>query len=252
MDYYNPMAQKPAYPAAPTPNSPVPGSNFSSGTGLNQQKLGNIDFQQAGTGQWGTGASFQGAGRTGILEAATKGMSGANPEDYAGMDELRSYYRNQLGDLPGQTANKISSFDTQSQRGMKNLMNQYTNSQAGTGRIGSRQYSGAQGDIYSKGITDYMGGLSNARTNALTQAGQISSGLKGVQDQNMNERQFQMAQSQSLQDAIYRLMALDKNSPDVNAERAKEDRQNTLDLIKSGASVAGMAASGSGGAKKPA
>lgn len=257
MDYYNPMARKPssgvkystAVPGADQNNA---SNSMSSGYGLNQQKLGNIDFQQAGTGQWGTGESFQGAGRTAILEEMAKGMSGANPEDYGGMDELRSYYRNQLADLPGQTADKISSFDTQSQRGMKNLMSQYTNSQAGTGRIGSRQYSGAQGDIYSRGITDYMNGLSNARTSALDQAGKISGGLGDVQSRNMSERQFQADSSQRMSDMIYRLMQMDRGTVDQNAERAKEDRANTIDMIKTGASVAGAVAAGSGGAKKPA
>lgn len=249
MEFYNPMARKTASPTAtPIKYSSVPGGSendashsMSSGYGLNQQRLGNIDFQQAGTGQWGTGASFQGAGRQGILEEMTKGMSAANPEDYAGMDELRNYYRNQLSDLPGQTADKISSYDTQSQRGMKNLMSQYTNSQAGTGRIGSRQYAGAQGDILSKAMSDYNAGLLNARTNAIGQANQIQSGLSGVQNQNMNERQFQADSSQRMSDMIYKLMSLDKGTPDVGAQRAAEDKARTQQMITSGATLAGMA-----------
>ncbi len=174
-------------------------------------------------------------------------MTRANPEDYAGMDELRSYYRNQLSDLPGQTANKISSFDTQSQRGMKNLMSQYTSSQAGTGRIGSRQFSGAQGDIMSRGVTDYMNGLSNARTNALSQAGQIGSGLSGVQNQDMQERQFQMQQGQNLSNAIMRLMGMDKATPDKNAEAAAASKQQTGQLLQTGAMVGGTLLAGPAG-----
>lgn len=253
MEFYNPMQRRTPRTeinsTAPTPSTySAPGmsgqNRIGGGYGLDQQKLGNIDFQQAGTGQWGTGESFQGAGRTAILEAMTKGMSSANPEDYQGMDELRNYYRNQLADLPGQTADKISSFDTQSQRGLKNLNTQFTNSQAGTGRIGSRQYAGEQGNIYSKAITDYMNGLSSARSNAIGQANQIGSGLTGVQDQNMKERQFQADSSQRLSDMIYRLMDMDRGTVDKNAERAKEDRKNTMDLIKTGAQVGGAAIAG--------
>lgn len=253
MDFYNPMERKPSSYVKPKA-SVVPGADpnnaqnsMSSGYGLNQQRLGNIDFQQAGTGQWGTGESFQGAGRTAILEAITKGMSSANPEDYAGMDELRNYYRNQLADLPGQTADRISSYDTQSQRGIKNLMSQYTNANAGTGRIGSRQFAGAQGDILSKAIGDYNTGLLNARDRALTQAGQISGGLGDVQSRNMAERQFQADSSQRLSDMIYKLMALDSGRPDVGAQRAAEDRANTNKMIQTGATIGGMALFGPAG-----
>lgn len=248
MEFYNPMAKKTASPQpAATPTYSAPGTTgqnrIGGGYGLDQQRLGNIDFQQAGTGQWGTGESFQGAGRTGILEEMTKGMSTANPEDYQGMDELRNYYRNYLNDLPGQTADKVSSFDTQAQHGLSNLLAQHKTANAGTGRIGSRQYAGAEGDITSRAGSDYMNGLINARADAINQANKVQSGLSGVQDQNMKERQFQADSSQRMSDMIYKLMSLDKGTPDKNAERAKEDKTNTINLVtglaNAGARVAG-------------
>lgn len=204
MQYANPMTAKPINTTA-QPVSTPPGSSS-----VGNQSLGYLDDQQVGTGQWGTGQSFQGAGRQGILQAMQGAQSKANPADYANMDALRSYYSQQLSDLPGNTQNNISSFDTQSQRGLSNLMSQYKNSQAGTGNLGSRQYAGAQGDIYSRSASDYATGLINARNQAIGQARQIQGGMSGVQNQDLQERQFQMQQANALSDQIYKLMGLDQ------------------------------------------
>lgn len=241
MDFYNPAAVKnPIATGAQPLSASAPSANgvpYSLPTGPNPNKVGYLDTEQLGSGQFGTGGSFQGAGRVGALQALYGTQSTANPADMNNLDSLRSYYSNALNDLPGQTADKVSTFDTQAQRGLKNMLSQYSNSQAGTGRLGSRQFSGAQGDITSKANSDYMTGLLNARSDAITQAGKIGSGMTGVQDENMKERQFQLDQGQRVSDMLYKLMALDKNSPDVNAQRAAQDKQNTMDLIKSGATL---------------
>lgn len=239
MDFYNPMVARPnssaAAPAAPaTQPAGVP----------NRYKLGYLDTEQLGQGQWGTGESFQGAGRVGALNALYDTQSQANPGDLQNLDALRSYYASALNDLPGNTANQISTFDTQAQRGLKNLLSQYANSQAGTGRMGSRQYAGAQGDIASRAASDYYTGLINARSNAIDQANKIQSGMTGVEDTNLAERKFQADQGQRVSDLIYKLMAMDKGSPDIGAQRAAQDKANTMDLIKTGATLGTYAATG--------
>lgn len=236
MDFYNPMQRKPAS-AVKTTATP----SYQPPTGPNKYKVGNLDVEQLG-GVHGTGLDFQQAGKVGSIRALADTQSSANPEDYAAMDEMRNYYRNYLADLPGQTADKVSSFDTQSQRGLKNLMTQYANSQAGTGRLGSRQYAGAQGDIYSKAASDYTTGLINARSEAIDQANKVQSGLSGVQNQNMLEREFQAKQGERMSDMIYRLMALDAGQADAGAQRAAESKANTMGLLQTGATIGGLAA----------
>lgn len=174
--------------------SAVPGA----GDPNKKMMVGQLTTDQLLDPQWGFGVSFQAAAKKAQVEAMKNGMSSANPEDYAGMDELRDYYRGQLADLPGQTNNQISSFDTQSQRGLANLLNQYKTQNPNA--MGTRQFSGAQGDITSRATNDYMTGLMNAKTAGIGQANQIQNGLTGVQNQNFNERQFQFNQGKGLSD----------------------------------------------------
>ena len=234
MDFYNPMEKRAATPqASGSPSYTLP-------SGPSRGKVGNLDFEQIG-GVHGTGIDLQGAGRLGMLRSIADTQSEANPADMQNLDALRSYYASQLADLPGNTANNISSFDTQAQRGLKNLLTQHLNSNAGTGRIGSRQFSGDQGNIYSRAASDYTTGLINARNQSLDQANKIQQGMTGAQNQNMLERQFQLDQGNRMSDTIYKLMALDKGTPDVGAQRAAQDKQNTQQMIQSGATLAGLA-----------
>lgn len=252
MEFYNPMAKKQANPNA-TVGSSLPGNtgiegrSFIAGQGAPNagQGFGRINVQGLEDPAWGTGITFATNAKMEAINAAKRGMSTANPEDYQGMDELRNYYRNYLSDLPGQTADKISSFDTQSQRGLSNLLSQYKNSNAGTGRIGSRQYGGAQGDIMSRAASDYTTGLINARSAAIDQANKVGAGLSGVQNQDMQERQFQADQSNRFSDMLTRMMAIEQGLPDVGADRAAKDKENTRQMITSGATLAGLALSDS-------
>lgn len=236
MDFYNPMQRR-----APRTEFSATGSGYTAPKGPNRYKIGALDMEMLG-GKHGTGADFQGAGRVGTLTALADTNSVANPEDYAAMDEMRSYYRNLLADQPGQNADRMSTFDTSAQRGLQNLLSQHKSANAGTGRLGSRQYAGAAGDITSRAASEYMTGLINERSAAVDRANKIQSGLSGVQNQNMLERQFQADQGQRFSDMIYKLMALDKNTPDVGAQRAEADRARTGQMIQSGATLAALAA----------
>lgn len=201
-------------PAKPrtTTGSVAPRTSYSAvpGAGDPNKKMmvGQLTTDQLLDPQWGFGVSFQAAAKKAQVEAMKNGMSSANPEDFQGMDELRDYYRGQLADLPGQTNNQISSFDTQSQRGLANLLNQYKTQNPNA--MGTRQFSGAQGDITSRATNDYMTGLMNARSAGIGQANQIQNGLTGVQNQNFNERQFQFNQGKGLSDLYSNMVSQDQ------------------------------------------
>lgn len=246
MQYYNPMAVRPQQGAmngtkiepdasdttvsglAPAKSNVRASAQTGEGPGWNGNRLGNITMDMLGSEQWGRGESFQGGARMGVMDALNSAKSTANADDVANMDALRSYYASALKDLPGQTADHISTYDTQAQRGLKNMLSQYTNAQAGTGRIGSRQFSGAQGDITSKANSDYMTALLNARSAAIGQAGQIQSGMHDTYNQDLQERQFQQDQAQRLSDQIIKLMNLDQGrEAQLESERYDKDKTNT-------------------------
>lgn len=204
MNFYNPVQQKKMVAASAAPSAVPNAANPNKSS-----KFGYLDRDMIGGAQWGTGASFQGAGRQAVLDAIKGGMTTANPEDYAGMDELRNYYRGALADLPGQSANQISSFNTQAQRGLANNLSLLRNANAGRGTLGTRQYAGAQGDIASRANQDFLNSLIAARADAITQAGKIGGGLGDIQNRNLDERQFQFGMNKSLADQILQLMNLD-------------------------------------------
>lgn len=182
---------------------------------------------------WGTGQSYIGKSRTAALGTLQNAQSTANPEDYAAMDEMRNYYRTALADLPGNTAAGISSFDTQAQRGLSNMMSQYKNANAGRGTLGSRQYAGGAGDIASRANQDYLTGLIKARSDALDQGGKIQSGLTGIQNQDLSERGFQQAQAQSIADQITQFMNMDMGR-EAQLENQRYDKEKALDAWKRG------------------
>lgn len=241
MDFYStaPATKPIASNSGQINPSQAPGANLNSGT------VGNLTIDQLGTGQWGTGQSLAGAGREQIMHDMQNSTSKANPGDYANMDALRSYYSNALSDLPGATQNKASSYDSQMQRGTKNLMSQYTNSQAGTGSMGSRQFAGAQGDIYAKAASDYSTGLINARSQAINQARAIQGGMSGVQNQDLQERQFQMEQGQAVSDMIYKLMGLDQGYQAQQAAISQFNRQMDMAKIQQISNPGGLMAGSS-------
>jgi hypothetical protein len=201
--------------------------------------------------QWASGLSFTGQSRDTALANMLAAQSTANPEDYAAMDEMRNYYRGALADLPGNTAQNISSFDTQSQYGLKNLLSQYKSANAGRGTLGSRQYGGAQGDIMSRSNSDYITGLLRARSDALDQAGKIGAGFKGVQDQDLNERNFQSDQAARMSNLITQFMAQDQGrEAQLLSTQAQKDAANKAlwgNIIQGLAMAGGTIAAGPAG-----
>lgn len=194
---------------------------------------------------WGRGETFQSEARPAVVNALKNGMSTANPQDYAGMDEMRDYLRNYLADLPGNTQDNISSFDTQAQRGLSNLLAQNRNQNAGRGTLGSRQQMSAQGDITSRATSDYMNSLIKARADALDQSMKIGQGLSNLQDQDMSERKFQFGQGQSLSDVILQLMNADEGrEARLSANAAAQDSANKSfwgQLVNGGMTAGGLA-----------
>lgn len=194
---------------------------------------------------WGRGETFQANARPASINALKSSMTTANPADYQGMDEMRDYLRNYLADLPGNTQNNISSFDTQAQRGLSNLLSQNRTQNAGRGTLGSRQQMGAQGDITSRATSDYMNGLIKARADALDQSMKVGSGLSNLQSQDMSERKFQLGQGQALSDVILQLMNADQGrEAQLSQTAAAQDAANKGfwgQIVGGGMGAAGLA-----------
>lgn len=202
--YYNPVQNKTT--TGPT-KADIPGI-FSHGSwGARQGASLHSMLSDPG---WSTGQTFQANAKISALEALRNAQTRANPEDYAAMDEMRGYYRDILADLPSANAQRTSTFDTNAQYGLKNLLSQHKGANAGRGTIGSRQYAGAQGDIVSRANSDYIEGLLKARNDAVAQAGQIQSGLAGIQNQDLAERTFQGDQAAQYANLISNFMAQDQ------------------------------------------
>lgn len=136
--------------------------------------------------------------RNDAYQLMKSGMTEANPADYAAMDQLRNYYSGQLGDLEKNSQGQLNQFDTNSQRGLANLLQQHKAANAGTGTLGSRQYAGAQGDIVSRVAGDYMQGVMANKNQQLANAGQIQGGLQGLYNQDLTERKYQYGQANDL------------------------------------------------------
>ncbi len=216
MDFYNSQnALKPrpinGMPGQPLPTQPRPiqGRGITPGQNMNTGQVGYLSSSQLSDPQWGFGPSFQAAAKQGSVEALQRAQSSANPEDYAAMDESRDWFRNRLADLPTMEKRGMSTFDTQSQRGLQNLLAQHRSANAGTGNLGSRQYAGAQGNITSRAITDYMQGLQNVQRGSLQDAIAINSGLGNIQGRDLQERGFQNQQAQALSDLLMQQAGID-------------------------------------------
>lgn len=252
MNFYNPQAPKngsPPIAAQPyTPPAYVAG-RATVGAGMNTgavnpngpQNAGNSMWDTYGRGSsvyhqlsdpgWSTGETFQANSKIEALDALKKAQTNANPDDYAAMSELRNAYRTQLADVPGATADNISSFNSQSQNGLRSLLSQYKNANAGKGTMGSRQYGGAQGDIMSRANTDYMNGLLKARSDGIDQTAKLGAGLSGVQAQDLAERNFQNDQASNYANLIANFMAQDQGR-ESQLSQQKFQKEATNEAMK--------------------
>jgi hypothetical protein len=235
VNWYNPNQKRTNYTAVPGAGNPNAA-----------RKVGNLTTEQLLDPSLGFGVTFQASANQGRVEALKNAMSQANPEDYQGMDELRDYYRGKLGDLPTTENNRVTSFDTQSQRGLSNILAQNKAAQAGTGSLGTRQFAGAQGDIVSRLTNDYMQGLANEKARSLQDAQAIQGGLSGVQNQDLQERQFQYNQGKGLSDLYTTMINQDQNREGQVAK--PEDSGWISDVLPAVGTIAGAAIGGPAGA----
>lgn len=246
--------KQPGYTPPPGYNGPKVQGDSEAGRPLNaKDRFGTITMGGLADPAWGTGITFQQNAKIEGIRALKNAMSTANPEDYAAMDELRNYYRGALSDLPSTQNAMRSSFDTQSQRGLSNLMSNFKNANAGRGTLGSRQYGGAAGDILSRANSDYVNGLIANRMAGLDAAGKISSGLTGVQNRDLLERQFQMDQAKGYSGQINNQQALEGQREgalrDLEAQQEADDRGLVGNLVGAYMSMLGFGA-GAGAAVK--
>lgn len=224
--------------------APAPIAGRNTQAGQNAANQGELSAYRAiqGMPNASTGMDFIAQSRKQGLGALIGAQSTANADDYAGMDEIRNYYRNELADLNGQTAKGMSSVDSQAQYGLKNLLRQHASANAGRGTLGSRQYAGAQGDIVSRSNQDYIDGLIRTKAAGLDQAGKISSGLGDVQARDLSERQFQQTQAESIANLIAKYMEMDYG------REARVDLESQSDFDKERGNIRGVVGAIFGGA----
>lgn len=134
------------------------------------------------------------------LDVLQGGFQGPNEQDILANDALRDYWTGALGNLGNVSQNRQSQFDTQAQRGLANLLSQHKASQAGTGLIGSRQASNQAGDITQRLASEYARGVTANNQAELGSAAQIQSGLGGVRNVDLQERDIKFRQAKALQD----------------------------------------------------
>jgi hypothetical protein len=182
------------------PNKKIVGRNWNAGDAINSGDYGSnatdMDFVLPTRNK-----------QTAILQRA---QSSANPDDIAAMDSVRGALDTQManmnygGDLRG------SALDTQTQRGLKNLLSQYKAQNAGSGRIGSSQYGRGQGDVAARVAEEYTKGVNDLAGNQIDRIGKIQAGYNGLYGQDLQERSFQNNQAKSLVDLLETQMGNDQ------------------------------------------
>lgn len=235
LDFYN-TAKKQA-PRAP--------SERSSG-----QMIGGLTTGQINDPQWGFGTSFQANARQGGIMALKDSMSGQNADDAAGQGELRDYYRQSIGGLGKLGDMRGTALDTSMQQGLSNLLQQYKNTNAGTGRIGSSQYGRGQGDITQRVASEYTKGLADLSGQQLQNAGQIGQGLQSIYSQDLQERAFQNKQANDLANYYTGQQSLDlgrdQGIADLKQKQAAADQAFWGSIFNSVGNAVGQASSGAG------
>ncbi len=215
------------------------------------QMVGGLTTGQLNDPQWGFGTSFQANARQAGIMALKDSMSGQNEGDAAAQGEMRDYYRDSLGGLGKLGDLRGSALDTSMQRGLGNLLQQYKNTNAGTGRIGSSQYGRGQGDIVGRVASEYTKGLADLSGQQLQNAGQIGQGLGAISQQGLQERAFQNKQANDLANLYAQQQALDSGRDQgINALKAQQDQANQqfwASIISSGATAIGAASKGAQG-----
>jgi hypothetical protein len=176
--------------------------NWYQGQGNTTQKPSKTYNQVSGPGLPGHASGwdmYQTTRNLGV-DALQQGFTGPNEQDIVANDALRDYWTGALGNLGNVSQNRQSQFDTQAQRGLSNLLSQHKSSQAGTGLIGSRQASNQAGDITQRLAGEYARGVTANNQAELGSASQIQSGLGGVRNVDLQERDIQRKNAQSLSD----------------------------------------------------
>lgn len=104
-----------------------------------------------------------------------------NPALRESFGGLYNYINGASNNLQGLSNQNISNVDTQSQQGLKNLLDQHARTNAGRGLIGTRQNLREQGDIYGEMASKYNQGLLAERNAAPGRAVTLANALGGVQ-----------------------------------------------------------------------
>ena len=189
-----------------------------------------------------TGMDFIAQSRKQGLGALIGAQSTADAADYDNMDAMRNFYRSEAEGLAGNNARGMSSVDSEAQYGLKNLLRQHQSANAGRGTLGSRQYAGAQGDIVSRSGQDYIKSLIATKAAGLDNANKINSGMGDIQARDLNERQFQQSQAESIANLIAKYMEMDYG------REARVDLESQSDFDKERGNIRGVVGAIFGGA----
>lgn len=231
----NPNGSPPAVQSQPLYNrASAPGSTH---------RVGNLTTDQLLDPSLGFGITFQASANKGAVEALKDSMSTENPADAAARDSLRNYYMGALGDLGNKQDMRMNALDSQSQRGLTNLLGNLKKENAGTGLINSRQYAGAQGDIIQRLASEYTKGVQDINNQGLQDANAISGGLGTIYNQDLQNRNTQFGQGQSLANLLLTMSgnagARDQFLAQQQMQQDKNNQDFWGDIIKSLATGAG-------------
>lgn len=162
MQYYNPNKLSKAAP------SNIGGFN----------RIGDLTNEQLVGADAGTIARNSTAQRAKYLQQMSQQDNPALRESFGGLYDYANQASSNLSNL--HNANN-SAIDTASQRGLSNLLSQYAKANAGSGRLASRQYAGAQGDIFSRAAEAQGNALLAERNAAPGRASNLANALMATQ-----------------------------------------------------------------------
>lgn len=227
-----------------TPATPTYGQGYRQPQSQQQggSKVGIGDTTLFRDPAWGTGITFATNAKLGAIDALNNAISQQNPADSYLLDQTRNAWANQLSSLDKNSDLRNAATGTQSQRGLANLLNTLKQTNAGTGNIGSRQYSGEQGDIASRIAAEYTNQMAQNKSQDLADLASVQGGLGNVYGQDLKERAFQAQQQGSLADLYTKLyqteLGRDANLSEQEQRKQEANQKFWTDII-GGAGQAG-------------
>lgn len=216
-----------------------------------QGYTGNIAGRRFGSGgemPGSTDASALGDPRAAAVRAIQQGMSTANPADQQSQDALRGAYQSRLSSLQGNAQGQKNQMDTDLQKGFQQQNDMLRRGAAGSGAYGSNAYGNEVGNLSSQYANARNQGILGIENNLNSQLGQVGAGLSGVENQDMQQRQFAANQQNQLANNLLGINQSDINvgmqQKQMDQQQANSNNQLLGSLAGTLGTIGGMAAFG--------